>query len=311
MNTLLNFINIFRKRKWWIIILVVLSIIISFIFTSINVKPKLWEVSLKFFPTRLPGAFRIAENIYTFQYLTSIEVENAVLEKYGNKVKPNTNLSSSNYKSRITIQEDQNIVDISVKYEDSITAYEIADYIVYLYSQKTKQLKVDYHKESAVFFDEAKKIMQKQIDSIQNVIENFSKTTGLLVSTEQTKEVMSGLLGTSNNAHINKNELQKINNSLLNHGAELQVLENTLTDYLSIYRNFNYEYVISLNEQTNMNLYANIISGPIYVQDTSISKFLVILLSALITFAVTIFVFFLIDTYSPFLKEIRKDIEKQ
>lgn len=311
MNNLVYFIKTIRKKIWWIIVPTVLSIIISFVLTMPSIKPPLHEITLQFFPTRLPSAFRIAENLYVYNFLTSKEVKALVLKKYGKKDNPNSRLTSSNYDSRISVKEDQNIAFIAVKNEDKEMAREIAQYLIDLYSERSKQLKQHYHQEHADFYAGMIQIARSNIDSIKQELSHLAKDSSLYVQTLQTQELTRAILGTYGNAsRIDQKEIERTKQILSNNGGEILSLEMILETYTKILGSYQQEYDLSINELSKMNLYANVFSTT-YSEQSNSNRTIIILMATLLTFVVSITLIILIDTYKPLFKEIKEKISQQ
>lgn len=311
MNELVHYIQLIWKKKWWVIIPVLLSIIISFILTLPAIKPPLYQATLQFFPTRLPTAFRVTENFYASNLLDSKEIKNAVLEKYDKNTNPNTWFSSFNYNRRIKVEEDQNIVTISVKYEDPKTACEIAQYLVDLYSEKTKQLKHNYHKEHALFYTGMIELTNHIIDSIKNELSQLAKDSNVFVQTYQTQELTRALLGTYDNApHINKQEVEKAKQTLQNNGATLVSLEAYLLEHTKKLGTYQNEHDLSINELKKMDHYASVFSTTCNDTPTT-NTFFTILAAAIVTFFGSIIIILLTDTYHPLFKTLKEKVENK
>lgn len=312
MNNLVNLIKAIRKNKWWIIIPFVLSIIISSIFTLFVMKAPMYQTTLKFFPSRLPSEFSIFVNLYMYDFLTSKEVKTSVLKKFDHKANPKTSLSSNNYDSRINILEDQNIATIFVKHEDSITSVEIAQYLVELYSERSKELKRAYHREHADFCAGMIEASKSSIDSIKKELFHLAKDSNFYVQTFQTKELTRALMGTyGNNASIDKKEVEKTKQMLINSGGDMFLLEKLLDLNIQQLEAYQHEYNHSINELSKMNLYASVFSTTCSVESVFKRNLYIVLISAIATLLVSITIIIFIDTYKPLFKEIKEKLSKE
>jgi capsule polysaccharide export protein KpsE/RkpR len=275
-NKFFNSVDLLRLLSRWkkhLIIVGVISLLGSIIFSSpAFIKPKFKSFALVY-PSNLIAYSTESATEQMLQLAQSYDIRNKIIKRF--KLLDHYGIDTTknkSYKSQVYKQFDENIHIKKTEYESmEITAFDtdpyiaaaIVDSIIHYFDLKARALQVEKSQEVLIIARDQLKIKQQEMDSMDNLLHEYSMKYNLLDYKEQSKEVtrayMRGL--TLNNTKVIK-ESQKIMEGLKDKGTEFNALHEHLWRMRGTYNDLKLIYDNAYRDVYKKLTYANVVTRP-------------------------------------------------
>ena len=207
------------------------------------------------------------------QITQSYDIRNRIIKQFNlykhydidtTKVKSYQNLIYKLYDENITIKKTEyESMEITAFDTDPKIASNIVDSIIHYFNIKSRAMQVEKSLEVMIITEEQYKKKKVEMDSMDNLIKDYSMKYGLLDYKSQTKEVtrayMRGL--TSNNNKV-INESKQIIQNLTEKGSEYNALQEHLWRIRGTYNDFKTAYDVAYRDVYKKLTYANVVTKP-------------------------------------------------
>jgi uncharacterized protein involved in exopolysaccharide biosynthesis len=202
------------------------------------------------------------------------------------------------YRSKIKIgKTPYEAVSISVMDKDPFVACNIASDILKFYDQKVHNLHTQKVGEVVAMYERQLKEKQNNIDSLKQRYTEISTTYGITDISSQTREVTKGLLSGSAKASEMKDNLEQ-------YGAEIHDLHTKIAAEGNTYVATKLDYEKELRFFHSQLTYSNIITEPFPADKKAFPvRWVVVALSGLGAFLLSIVVIFIIENRKRFVAE--------
>ena len=311
-----NLIKLLIKWKIHLVIIVIISVILAVIFSSPwFITPK-YKSSAIVYPANISPYSEETETEQMLQLLQSMDIKDSIIKKFD---LPKHYKIDSTYKyfySTLLYEYGQNVIinktpyesiEIEVLDKDPQIACEMVNSIIDFYNIMVRKMHNDKYAEVIKMFKSQLINKRKRIDSLEVMLKDLSTKYGLIEYGSQSPEVTKGLLKTvygSNAASINTKEVLKLKNNLQEKGGGLITLTEMLVNENKEFSILNVEYEQVLRFYTDELTYANVVSKPFPADKKAYPvRWLIVVLSAMVTLFLSIVVILIIENYKSFIKQ--------
>lgn len=277
MNPFLNSVDIFKaaiKWKWHLLIIALISFIASVIFSGPTfIKPKYKSFAIVY-PSNLIAYSTENSTEQLLQLLQSSDIREDIIKTFNLKVHYEIDTLQNEHSHTEVIKMYEDNISISkteyesVKIEvwdtDPFIASSMIDSIINLGNKKARSLQREKSKEVLVISKNQLDRKKAEMDSMDNLIKNYSITYGLLDYKIQTQEYSKGYA---------KSVVSKSGKGLNEMKAMLKTLEekgedfNSLTEHVwrirGTYNDLKVVYDNNLRDVTKELTYTNIVTNAI------------------------------------------------
>jgi len=307
MENFFSNINLFKLLYKWrkhLLIIVVSSIILSFIFSSpFFITPK-YKSTAVLYPTNISPYSSESPTEQMLQLFQSDDLKDSIITKFNLAKQWGLDSSMKNFKAILYYVFSENIivkkgdnetVEITVMDTKPEQACRIANEMIECFNNKVVKLHREKLAEVAKTLDVQLKSKRKQIDSLEHRLDTLRKKYNILDYDIQTKEatrqhVKEERSGTTNSSAILKN--------LESYGGEFLLLGGYLSSATAAYNKTLTDYDKTISDLTKDVTYASIVSNP-KISDKKCYpvRWLIILISAFTTLFVSVLMIGIIDNY--------------
>ena len=202
------------------------------------------------------------------------------------------------YRSKIKIgKTPYEAVSITVMDKDPFVACDIAKDILNFYDQKVHDLHTSKVAEVVDMYDMQLKMKQQDIDSLKQALTNLATNYGVLNYSGQLREVTRGFINGSSKANELKENLEQ-------YGADAVDLETKIIAEANTYSLIKKDYEQNLRFFNSHLTYSNIVTEPFPADKKAFPvRWVVVALSALGAFLLSIVVIFIIENRKRFVGE--------
>jgi uncharacterized protein involved in exopolysaccharide biosynthesis len=268
-----DLLKLIFKWKKHLLLVGTVSLLGSILFSSpLFIKPKYKSFAL-IYPSNLIAYSTESATEQMLQITQSYDIRNQVINKFNlyahydidtNKVKSYKSLIYKLYDENITIKKTEyESMEITVYDTDPKIASNIVDSIIHYFNVKARNLQVEKSLEVMIITEEQFKKKKLEMDSMDNLIKDYSMKYGLLDYKSQSKEVtrayMRGL--TSNNSKV-LNESKQIIQNLTEKGSEYNALQEHLWRIRGTYNDLKNAYDVAYRDVYKKLTYANVVTKP-------------------------------------------------
>ena len=275
-NSFFNSIELFRligKWKWHLIIVGAVSAVASIIFSGpAFIEPKFKSFALVY-PSNLIAYSTESATEQMLQLTQSYEIRNRIIKEFRLFEHYDIDtLRDKSYMSKIYKMYDENINIKKTEYESmEITCYDvnpkiasqIVDSIIHFFDLKARSLQAEKSREVMIISYDQMIAKKAEMDSMENILHEYSMNYGLLDYKQQSKEVtrayMRGL--TSGNNRV-INESKQIMEGLKDKGTEFNALNEHLWRIRGSYNDLKLAYEIAYRDVYKQLTYANVVTRP-------------------------------------------------
>lgn len=300
----LSLVQLVYKWKWHIIIITVAAALCGAIFSGSTFITPLYKSEAIAYPANISPYSDESETEQMLQIINSQSIVDSIVEKYDlwtdYKIDRNYQFAKTylmlEYHDKIKISKTPyEAVSIVVNDKDPFVACNIAKDILYFYDQKVSELHHDKRAEVVVMYERQLREKQQAIDSLKQRLSDIGQNYGVTDVPNQSREITRSFLAGSGKA----NDL-KMNIEL--YGAEVLDLHTKIAAEGNTYVAIKCDYEKELRFYNGHMTYSNIITEP-YPADkkTYPVRWVIVALSGLGAFLLTILVLFVIENRKKFV----------
>ena len=261
------------RWKKHLIIVGLISLVGSVLFSSpIFIKPKFKSFAL-IYPSNLIAYSTESATEQMLQLTQSYDIRDEIINTFHLFEHYDIDtLKNKTFKSEVYKKYDENIIIKKTEYEsmeitvydtDPLIASQIADSIVHYFDLKARSLQIEKSHEVMVIALDQLKNKKNQLDSMENLLHEYSTKYGLLDYKSQSKEVtrayMRGL--TSNDTKV-INESNRIMKGLMDKGTEFNSINEHLWRLRGTYNDLKLIYENAYRDVYKELTYANVVTRP-------------------------------------------------
>ena len=261
------------RWKKHLIIVGLISLVGSILFSSpLFIKPKFKSFAL-IYPSNLIAYSTESATEQMLQLTQSYDIRDKIINTFHLFEHYNIDtLKNKTFKSEVYKKYDENIIIKKTEYEsmeitvydtDPLIASQIADSIVHYFDLKARSLQIEKSHEVMVIALDQLKNKKNQLDSMENLLHDYSTKYGLLDYKSQSKEVtrayMRGL--TSNDTKVIK-ESNRIMQGLMDKGTEFNSINEHLWRLRGTYNDLKLIYENAYRDVYKELTYANVVTRP-------------------------------------------------
>ena len=301
----LSLVQVILKWKWHIVIITVAAAICGAIFSSSMFITPLYKSEAVAYPANISPYSDESETEQMLQIINSQSIVDSIIEKYDlwtdYKIDKNYKTYMLNeYHSKIKIgKTPYEAVSITVMDKDPFVACNIAKDILNFYDQKVHTLHTQKVAEVVTMYDRQLKEKQRNIDSLKNRLTEISTEYGVTDYSSQSREVTRGYLAGSAKATELKNNLEI-------YGAEAVDLRTKIEAEANTYVSTKVDLEQNLRFYYSDLTYSNIVTEPFPADKKAFPvRWVVVALSALGAFLLSIVVVFIIENRKRFIGEAK------
>ena len=268
-----DLMQLILRWKKHLIIVGLISLVGSILFSSpFFIKPKYKSFAL-IYPSNLIAYSTESSTEQMLQLTQSYDIRDKIINTFHLFEHYNIDtLKNKTFKSEVYKKYDENIIIKKTEYEsmeitvydtDPLIASQIADSIVHYFDLKARSLQIEKSHEVMVIALDQLKNKKNQLDSMENLLHDYSTKYGLLDYKSQSKEVtrayMRGL--TSNDSKVIK-ESNRIMQGLMDKGTEFNSINEHLWRLRGTYNDLKLIYENAYRDVYKELTYANVVTRP-------------------------------------------------
>jgi capsular polysaccharide biosynthesis protein len=286
------FIKLIIKWKKYFIIVTVLAVLISALFSSKwFIKPKYKSFAIVY-PSNLIQYSTESKSEQMMQLFESADIRNSVIRKFNlaDHYKINTARPAgfseliAEYESNVSVtRTDYESILIKVMDTDPKLACDMVKEIMNALNQKARSLQRDKSKEILKMQQHQLADRKKELDSVNLILQNLRINYHLLDYQTQVKEFTKGYIKTINaSGNSNYKEIDQMINSLQQKGGEFYTMARVYESILNSYNATKMEYDNTLTDLNKELTYISEVTSPIIADKKSYPiRWLIILVSVL------------------------------
>lgn len=268
-----DLMQLILRWKKHLIIVGLISLVGSVLFSSpIFIKPKFKSFAL-IYPSNLIAYSTESATEQMLQLTQSYDIRDEIINTFHLFEHYDIDtLKNKTFKSEVYKKYDENIIIKKTEYEsmeitvydtDPLIASQIADSIVHYFDLKARSLQIEKSQEVMVIAMDQLKNKKNQLDSMENLLHEYSTKYGLLDYKSQSKEVtrayMRGL--TSNDKKV-INESNRIMQGLMDKGTQFNSINEHLWRLRGTYNDLKLIYENAYRDVYKELTYANVVTRP-------------------------------------------------
>ncbi len=271
----INIIAIAAKWRLHLIIIFILSIVLSVIFSGPKfIEPKYKSYAIIYPSNLIPYSSETATE-QMLQLFKSDDLRDSIIVKFDlvNYYKINTN--KKYYYSTLIKAYNENVTIKKTEFESVLVevldrnpnqACNIVKEMINIFNRKVRGLHKEKSEEVLIITGNQLKQKENQIDSVTKLLSELSATYNIIDYESQAKEVTRGFLKTidgSGATHVNNKAVEQLKKNLEEKGGDFMLLNNILTGLIDQYIELKTEHEIALRDVNKELTYTNIVSSPI------------------------------------------------
>ena len=300
----LSLIQLIYKWKWHIIIITVVAAICGAIFSGATFITPLYKSEAIAYPANISPYSDESETEQMLQIINSQSIADSIIEKYDlwtdYKIDRNYQFAKTymmlEYHDKIKISKTPyEAVSIVVNDKDPQVACNIARDILNFYDQKVAKLHRDKVCEVVSMYAQQPELKQQDIENLKQQLADLGTNYGMANYVGQSREITRGYINGSSKA-------TELMHNLEQYGPEAIDLENKIIAEATTYVDVKLDYEQQLRFYNSNLTYSNIVTEPYPADKKSYPvRWVVVALSALGAFLITLLVLFVIENRKKFV----------
>lgn len=260
-----NIFNLIVKWKYHLLGLILISGILSVVFSSDSFITPKYESNAILYPASTTGTLD-SEAEQMLEILTSSDIMFKVIEAfnlpehYGIKENEKNYLHKiiKAYKNNVKFNKTANqAVEITVRDKAPLIASNIIDSLIVFYNRKLLNLKKEKSKELVYIFKDHLNKKQKEIDSLAKELTNIRKEYGILHMSSQVEKITEAIyMGRSSK------EASEILDGWKEKGAEYHRTDSLFSYAIADYQEIKTSYEYAVRDTRKFQTYTHVVSYP-------------------------------------------------
>ena len=303
------------KWKWHLGVILLASVILAAIFSSpFFITPKFKSFAVVY-PANISEYSDESETEQMFQILQSQDIKDSLIKKFNLPEHYEIDPSYKYFRTAINYEYGQNVninktpydaIRIEVLDKDPQVAADMVNAIIDFFNLKVRAMHRSKYYEVILMYENLLAQKQKNIDEIQDELIELSTEYGLLSYDQTSEQIMRGYLQTitgANKSNINMKEVNRLKENMEKYGGELIILVESLKLEVKTYATFKVEYEDTWRFYYADLTYSNVITSP-FPSDKKASpiRWLIVALTAMVTFFFSLILVLIIENYRSYLK---------
>ena len=297
MNPFLNSIDVLKimiRWKWHLLVVVLISVAASAILSGPTfIDPKFKSFAL-LYPSNLIAYSTESATEQMLQMLQSSDVRKQIISDFGLlKHYKIDSLKNKHYLTEVLKMYEENVkinkteyesVEIEVWDTDPETAARMVDSIVRFGDMKIRALQREKSHEVLVISLNQLERQKHEMDSMENVLKNYSLSYGLINHEVQTKEITRGYFNALTSGR-GTSEAKSMLKNLTEYGGDFNALSEHLFRMRGTYNDLKVSYDVALRDVIKDLTYANVVTHPIVADKKSYPiRWLIVVISGSASF---------------------------
>ncbi|MBE0637638.1 MAG: hypothetical protein IH598_03875 [Bacteroidales bacterium] len=303
-------LNILWRRKIHLAILVLISIVLSVIFSSpFFITPKYKSIAI-LYPEIETIYSTENESEQMLQWLESRDISDSLIARFDLTTHYKMDSSDPQIVSNTYRKLQKHVFITTTKFEsvkieiwdkDPDIACQMVLAMIDLYNQKVNEAHRVRYREVLVLEEKRLLDKKKQLDSLMVCIVDMRMKYGLIDYGIQTGEVTRGYLGTfdgSATAQINRNEIKKLKSDIESKGDSLLLLTNLLTSVTHAYNNYLVSYEDALRNVSKELTFASVVTNPVPADKKCYPvRWIIVFITAASALFISAIIMIVVDSY--------------
>lgn len=273
-----NLLNLLYKWKWHLVIIVVIAVVLSAIFSGpFFITPKFKSYAI-LYPSNVFPYSDESETEQMLQLIQGRDIQDSLIRIYNLADHYKIDSSYKYFYSTVLWEYSKNVsikktefesIRIEVLDTDPYIAKNMIEEMIRLYNEKVRSLHKKKFYEVMINYKKLLDHKRFVLDSIQKRIHELATEYGLLDYKSQSEEVTKGFLRTvdgSNAARINTPEVLKLKENIEKKGSELLVLTELARSESDGYSEFKLDYDNALLAYNREYTHCTVVTKP-YIAD--------------------------------------------
>jgi len=303
-----NLLNLFYKWKWHLVIIVIIAIVLSAIFSGpLFITPKFKSYAI-LYPANVFPYSDESETEQMLQLIHGRDIQDSLIRIFNLAEHYKIDSTYEYFYSTIQWEFSKNVsirktefesIRIEVLDKDPYVARNMINDMIRLYNQKVRALHKNKFYEVMINYKQLVNEKRFALDSIQKRIYKLATEYGLLDYKSQSEQVTKGFLRTvdgANASQINTSGVLELKENIEKKGAELLVLTELARSESDGYSEFKLDYDNALLSYNREYTHCSVITKP-YVADKKSYpvRWIIVLLSAFAAFVFALIVIAIIE----------------
>ena len=275
----ISYLKWLYNHKVPLLIIQVIAIVLSIVFSSQYFMPKEYESEAIVYPSNMVDYSHESPSEQMIEFLNSVDIKNEVIAKFNLRKhynlyqdgKPEYNKLYHKFDHNVTIKPTEyGAVEITVSDISPDTAYQMVNSILAILNDKIKQVQKEKSMEQVNVWKIELDIKKHKLDSMTNLSKELSEKYGLLEYTGQTREVLRSYYQTINSGKGTKqfDELVQQIKNMQDYGIDFREINWHLEDAITDYSQIESKYQEAKKEADKEVTYYNLVNTP-YIADSS------------------------------------------
>jgi capsule polysaccharide export protein KpsE/RkpR len=303
-------IKILYKRRFHLLIILIISISLSALFSSSWFIQPEFRSQAVFYPSNMGSYGSETPVEQSMQVLESADIYDSLNNRFNLLAHYKVNTSDSSYYSDLIKELKSNIsvsktrfesIEIDVLDKNPVIARDIALAIIDLHNLKVKHLQKKRASEVTAMYVSHLENNKKELDSIEDILSEYRNKYNLLHFNIQAQEVTRGYFTGGNKSKSIDDEAKEIFKNLEKYGGDFMLLSERAGTLRTIDSQLRINYSNALMELNKELSYADVISYPKVADKKAYPiRWLIVLTT---TIAVLIFAVVLFTTFDQEIKK--------
>lgn len=301
-------LNLIWKRRFHFIIIGVIAIILSAIFSGpAFIIPK-YKSTARIYPSNLWTLSNESETEQMLEILNSNDIKFKMFDVFDLDQVYGIDKNDANfitymldiYNSNVSISKTEyETAEIKVMDEDPVRASNMCDSIIYLYNKKVREIHKAKDKEMVDISLKSLNKKEQELKSLERKLDSLRAATGILSFGGQVPELTRGYMTALANGRSNTSEgkkIEKLYNNFSEDGSRAMVLENKFNKTLLTIDSLNMVYEKYLVEYEKDITYSHIVEYPYPADKKSYPvRWLIVFLSTFSAIFIGLLAFLVLD----------------
>jgi len=310
----INILKLFFKWKWHLVIIIILAVILTAIFSGpFFITPKFKSFAVMY-PANIAPYSDESETEQMLQIIQSREITDNVINKFNLAEHYEIDTSYEYYYTTMMWEYSQNVhisktpyegVLIEVLDKDPQIACDMVNSMIDFYNIKVRNMHEIKFGEVVAMYKRAMFKKEAYLDSLENRLYELSTKYGLLDYESQSREITRGFLRTvdGGSSNINTREVLKLKENIEKRGGELIKLKELIEFEAEDFVLLKQLYEQAVMDYDRKYTYVNMITDPYTADKKSFPvRWLIVVISSLASFFLAFIVILIIENYKGLSK---------
>ena len=304
----MNLLQTLFKWKWHIVIICVIAVILSGIFSGPTfIKPKYKSTAI-IYPSNIAPYSDESETEQMIQWLNAIDIKDSIINKYDLPVHYKISRDYKYFYSTLLYEYSKNVtisktmyesIEIEVMDTDPKIAYDIVNSILEYLNRKIRKIHQDKYEEVIVMWEKMLEKRQHEIDAVIDTLYRLRTVYEIIDYGPQAAEITKGYLGTIDGnsvKNVNMDAVLRFKKNIEERGGDFQMYNTRMYDLLRLYSELQRFHDLAYYDANKEFTYTNIVSEPVIADKKSYPvRWLIVFYSVAATIIMSVVVILIIE----------------